>query len=329
MSRAPTAFVAGAAGFIGAHLVRRLRSEGYAVRGADLRMPEFQPSAAQEFLIADLREPREVARALDTPFDHVYQLAADMGGAGWVFTGEHDADVMQNSSLINLQILRRCRDVPPGRILFSSSACVYPAVNQLDPEHPDCAEDTAYPAAPDSEYGWEKLFGERLYAAAARNHRIAVRIARLHNVYGPEGTWRGGREKAPAALCRKVAAAPDGGSIELWGDGAQTRSFLYIEDCLNALRLLMDSSVEEPLNIGSEEMISIGDLARMIIGLSGKSLGIRPVSGPVGVRGRRSDNRRVSARLGWSPAWDLRRGIAETYRWIEAQVRLHGAGEPG
>lgn len=216
MSRARPAFVAGTAGFIGAHRAGRLRSERYAVRGADLR------------------EPGEVARALNSPFDEVYQLAADMGGTGWVFTGEHNADVMQDSSLINIQVLRRCRDVPPGRILFSSSACAYPAVNQLDPEHPDCAEDTTDPASPDSAYGRENLFGERLYAAAARNHRVPVRIAQLHNVYGPGGSWRGGREKAPATLCRNVAAAPDGGSIALRGDGAQTRSFLYIEDCLNA-----------------------------------------------------------------------------------------------
>ena len=321
-SRAPsTALVLGAGGFIGSHLVRRLKHEGYRVRAADLVLPAFAPSSADEFMIADLRDPAAVASVLDRHFDEVYQLAADMGGAGYVFTGEHDADVMRNSALINLQVLARCRAVRPGTFFFASSACVYPAQNQQDPGRPVCAEDSVYPAAPDSEYGWEKLFSERLYLAAARNDRLNVRIARLHNVFGPEGTWKGGREKAPAALCRKVAAAVDGGEIEIWGDGRQTRSFLYIDECLEGILRLMRSDFAGPVNIGSEEMVTIDELARLVIALSGKRLTLRHVPGPVGVLGRTSDNRLLREQLRWEPTSPLADGLARTFSWIEKEVK--------
>lgn len=320
------ALVAGAGGFIGTHLVRRLKAEGYFVRGVDVKRPEFSRSPADEFLIADLRDPRSVAEAVDGPFDEIYQLAADMGGAGYVFTGEHDADVLRNSGLINLHMLARCRTVRPDRIFFSSSACVYPAFNQEDPDAPVCEEGSAYPAAPDSEYGWEKLFGERLYFAHARNYGLEVRIARLHNIFGPEGAWRGGREKAPAALCRKAALAADGGEIEIWGDGRQTRSFLYIEEAIEGIRRVMRSTFPGPVNIGSEELIRIDDLAAVVIALSGKRLGIRHVHGPTGVRGRRSDNRLLRQMLGWSPRERLREGLEQTYRWIAAQIAREAAG---
>lgn len=313
------ALVLGAGGFIGSHLTRRLRGEGYHVRGVDLKQPEFSLTEASEFILADLRDPLAVAAVMDRSFDEVYQLAADMGGAGYVFTGEHDSDVMHNSALINLHVVQRCRTVGTGRMFFSSSACVYPAYNQLDPENPRCSENSAYPAAPDSEYGWEKLFSERLFLTFARNHGIPVRIARLHNIFGPEGTWRGGREKAPAALCRKVLEAGDGGELEIWGDGKQTRSFLCINDCIEGIRRLTTSAVTGPVNIGSEEMVTIDGLAGMIIALSGKRLRIRHVPGPVGVRGRNSDNRLLRESLGWEPASRLADGLAETYAWIAAQ----------
>ncbi len=316
------ALVLGAGGFIGSHLVRRLVADGYRVRGVDLRHPEFSPTAAQEFIIADLRDADAVARVLDGPYDEVYQLAADMGGAGYVFTGDHDAAIMRNSALINLHVAGRCRTAGVGRLLFTSSACVYPAQNQADSEHPVVTEDSAYPAEPDSEYGWEKLFGERLYQATARNEGLDVRIVRLHNVFGPEGAWRGGREKAPAALCRKVAEAEQGGEMEIWGDGGQTRSFLYIDECIEGLRRVMSSDLALPVNLGSEEMISIDALARMIIRVAGKDLRLRHVAGPVGVRGRTSDNRLLRASVAWAPAGRLEEGVRATYAWVAERVRL-------
>jgi GDP-D-mannose 3',5'-epimerase len=315
------ALVCGAGGFIGGHLVRRLKSEGFRVRGVDLKRPEFAPTAADDFVIGDLRDPDVCRRAIDRDFSEVYQLAADMGGAGYIFTGEHDAQVMHNSASINLNMLEACRARGVGRIFYSSSACIYPARNQEDPDNPNCAEDSAYPAAPDSEYGWEKLFSERLYLAYQRNHGLKVRVARLHNVFGPEGTWTGGREKAPAALCRKVAEARAGEAVEIWGDGLQTRSFLYVTEAIEGITRLMRSEFSGPVNIGSAEMISVNDLARMAMRLAGKRVPIRNVPGPTGVRGRTSDNRLIREKLGWEPTQPLEAGMRETYRWIERQVR--------
>ena len=315
-----SALVCGAGGFIGSHLVRRLKSEGYRVRGVDLKRPEFAASAADEFRLGDLRDQGFCAGAIDHPFDEVYQLAADMGGAGYIFTGDHDADVMHNSATINLNVVDRAWRTGVGRIFYSSSACMYPEHNQLDPDNPNCSEDSAYPAQPDSEYGWEKLFSERLYLAYARNHGLDVHIARFHNIFGPEGTWEGGREKAPAAICRKVAEAAEGDAIEIWGDGRQSRSFLYVDECLDGVLRLTRSGFSGPVNIGSEEMVTINQLAEMTIAISGKRLSLRHVEGPQGVRGRNSDNRLIRERLGWEPARPLRDGLAATYSWIAAQV---------
>ncbi len=315
------ALVLGAGGFIGSHLVTHLKEQGRWVRGADLKYPEFSPTKADEFVIADLRDPRACAEVFDGFFDEVYQLAADMGGAGFVFTGDNDAAIMHNSALINLNILDRAREVGCGRIFYSSSACMYPERNQLDPSRPVTAEDSAYPAAPDSEYGWEKLFSERLYFAYARNYGISVRVARFHNIFGPEGTWRGGREKAPAAICRKVAEAPVGGVIEIWGDGKQTRSFLYIDECIEGVMRLMRSDFEGPVNIGSDEMISINDFTRMVMDVAGKNLSVRHIPGPEGVRGRNSDNTLIRAKLGWAPSQPLVEGVKKTYAWIAEQVK--------
>jgi GDP-D-mannose 3', 5'-epimerase len=312
--------VTGAGGFIGGHLVKRLKSDGYWVRAVDIKNHEYALTAADEFVEGDLREPgvvRDVVRGID----EVYQLAADMGGAGYIFTGEHDAAVMHNSATINLNILEFGTKAGVKRYFYSSSACMYPEYNQRDPHNPKCSEDSAYPAEPDSEYGWEKLFSERLYLAYARNHGVAVRIARFHNIFGPEGTWQGGKEKAPAALCRKVAEADRGGSIEMWGDGEQTRSFLYIDECIDGVRRLMDSDFSGPVNIGSEEMVTINQLARMIMEIAGKRLEIRHIAGPLGVRGRNSDNRLIRERLGWAPAEPLAQGLQKTYAWIAEQVR--------
>jgi GDP-D-mannose 3',5'-epimerase len=313
------ALVNGAGGFIGSHLVTRLRDEGFWVRGVDLKYPEFSHTAADDFLIGDLRDYSVTAQAIEG-IDDVYQLAADMGGAGYLFTGDHDACVMHNSAIINLNTLEAGRKAGVKRLFYSSSACIYPEHNQLDPANPVCSEDSAYPAAPDSEYGWEKLFSERLYLAYARNYGLEVHIARFHNIFGPQGTWQGGREKAPAAVCRKVAEAPEGGEIEIWGDGMQTRSFLYVSECLDGVRRLMESKFEGPVNIGSEEMISINELAEMVMRIAGKKLRIRHIPGPLGVRGRNSDNRLIAKELGWAPSQPLEDGLKKAYHWIELQV---------
>lgn len=311
--------VTGAGGFIGGHLVRRLKSEGHWVRGVDIKPHEFSPSAADEFILCDLRDAREARAAVDGA-DDVYQLAADMGGAGYLFTGAHDADVMRNSASINVNVLDAARQAQVTRYFFSSSACVYPERNQLDAHHPLCVEDSAYPAAPDSEYGWEKLFAERLCLAYMRNYGLQVRIARFHNVFGAEGTWTGGREKAPAAVCRKVAEAAHGGDIEIWGDGEQTRSFLHVDECVEGVRRLMESDFAGPVNIGSDEMVTLNELASLVMGIAGKALTIRHIPGPLGVRGRTSDNRLIETRIGWRPSKPLRAGLAETYEWIAGQV---------
>ena len=320
-----TALVCGAGGFIGSHLVKRLKREGFWVRGVDLKFPEFAETEADDFVIGDLRDQTMCAAITDRRFDEVYQLAADMGGAGYIFTGEHDADVMHNSATINLNMVEACRRRNIKRVFYSSSACMYPAYNQEDPNNPNCAEASAYPAAPDSEYGWEKLFSERLYLAYGRNHGMECRVARFHNIFGPEGTWTGGKEKSPAAICRKVAEAKIGGEIEIWGDGNQTRSFLYIEECLEGVLRLTRSPHTGPFNIGSEEMVTINQLAAMVMEIAGKKLSIRHVPGPTGVRGRNSDNRLIRNTLGWAPSKSLRDGMEKTYAWIEAQViRAHG-----
>jgi GDP-D-mannose 3', 5'-epimerase len=315
------AIVLGAGGFIGSHLVKRLREEGYWVRGVDLKYPEFSPTEADDFIIGDLRDPYLCRQVLDYKFDAVYQLAADMGGAGFVFTGDNDADIMHNSATINVNMVDACYKRNIKNIFYSSSACIYPSYNQLDPDNPKCSEDSAYPAEPDSEYGWEKLFSERLYLAYHRNYGMNIRIARFHNIFGPEGVWCGGREKAPAALCRKVIEAEDGSSIDIWGDGKQTRSFLYIDDCLEGVLRFMNSEFIGPVNIGSEEMVSINQLAEMIINISGKKLGINHISGPLGVRGRNSDNRLIKEKLGWMPDYPLKKGLEKTYIWIENQIK--------
>ena len=316
-----TALVLGGGGFIGSHLVRGLKREGYWVRSVDLKYPEFSETEADDFVIGDLREQSLCRSVIDQPFAEVYQLAADMGGAGYIFTGEHDADVMHNSATINLNVLNTCFRRNIKRVFYSSSACMYPQYNQEDPSNPNCAENSAYPANPDSEYGWEKLFSERLYLAYNRNYGLSCRIARFHNIFGPEGTWDGGREKAPAAICRKIASAPNGGTIDIWGDGKQTRSFLYIDECIEGLLRLTRSDFEGPVNIGSTEMVTIDQLVEMITKVSGKRIYVRHVPGPMGVRGRNSDNRLIKAELGWEPTEALVCGIEKTYKWIEAQVR--------
>jgi nucleoside-diphosphate-sugar epimerase len=287
----------------------------------DLKYPEFGETTADEFVIGDLREQSVVREVVDQPFDEVYQLAADMGGAGYVFTGEHDADVMHNSATINLNIVYQSQKTGVKNIFYSSSACMYPEYNQLDPDNPNCAEDSAYPASPDSEYGWEKLFSERLYLAFKRNYGMEIHIARFHNIFGPEGSWKGGREKSPAAICRKVAEAEDGSEIEIWGDGEQTRSFLYIDECLEGVLRLTRSDFAGPVNIGSDEMVTINQLAEMTIQIAGKSLSLKHVEGPLGVRGRNSDNKFILEKLGWAPTAALLDGLKKTYQWIEEQVK--------
>jgi nucleoside-diphosphate-sugar epimerase len=339
-----TALVLGAGGFIGSHMVKRLRAEGYWVRGVDLKLPEYSESESHEFIIGDLRDLNFVERVLrykgpyrnfynfvpskyiDT-FDEIYQFAADMGGAGFVFTGENDADIMHNSVSINLNVLEAQRqlndfkEVNKTKIFYSGSACMYPEHNQLDPDNPDCREESAYPANPDSEYGWEKLFSERLYFAYHRNHDIPVRVARYHNIFGPEGTWEGGREKAPAAICRKVAYLPyEGGIIDVWGDGKQTRSFLYIDECIEATRRMMDSNFIGPVNIGSEEMVTIDQLVDTAAKVSGKFVEKNHIPGPLGVRGRNSNNDLIREKLGWDYSQTLEEGIGKTYEWISSQI---------
>jgi len=311
--------VTGAGGFIGGHLVKRLKAEGFRVRAVDLKHPEFATSAVDEFILGDLRDPSVVREAMEG-VEEVYQLAADMGGAGYIFTGEHDAAIMHNSATINLNCLEQGRLAGVKKFFYSSSACIYPERNQMNPSNPKCSEDSAYPAAPDSEYGWEKLFSERLYLAYMRNYGIEVRIARFHNIFGPEGTWSGGKEKAPAAMCRKIAAARNGDEIEIWGDGEQTRSFLYIDECLEGIRRLVESGFAGPVNIGSEEMVTVNQLAQMVMEIAGKRLSIRHVPGPLGVRGRNSDNRIIREKLAWAPSIPLRAGLEKTYAWIEAQL---------
>ena len=315
-----TALVLGGGGFIGHHMTKRLKAEGYWVRGVDLKFPEYAEIAADDFVIGDLRDQDTVKRVIDRKFDEVYQFAADMGGAGFVFTGENDADIMHNSGLINLNIVEHCHKRNCRRIFYSSSACMYPEYNQLEPDNPNCAEDSAYPAAPDSDYGWEKLFSERLYLAFHRNYGMEVRIARYHNIFGPEGSWKDGREKAPAAICRKVAMAPDGGEIEIWGDGLQTRSFLYVDECLEGTIRLTRSDWTGPVNIGSDEMVTINQLAEMAMKIAGKKLTIKHTPGPQGVRGRNSDNRLIEQKLGWRPSRPLEEGMTQTYQWISKQI---------
>ena len=341
-----TALVLGAGGFIGSHMVRRLRSEGYWVRGVDLKRPEFSETEANEFITGDLRDVDFVRRVLEykgfqgnfynsvpyryiETFDEIYQFAADMGGAGFVFTGENDADIMHNSATINLNVLEMQRKmnsdkgVNATKIFYSGSACMYPEHNQLDPDNPDCREESAYPANPDSEYGWEKLFSERLFFAYHRNYGIPVRVARYHNIFGPEGTWEGGREKAPAAICRKVAYLPnEGGAIEVWGDGKQTRSFLYIDECIEATRRMMDSDFIGPVNIGSEEMVTINQLVDTAAKVAGKEVKKNHINGPLGVRGRNSNNDLIREKLGWDYTLTLEEGITKTYNWISEQIKL-------
>jgi nucleoside-diphosphate-sugar epimerase len=316
------ALVCGAGGFIGGHLVKRLKNGGFWVRGVDLKYPEFGKTTADDFVIGDLRD-QSVCKSItsDIQFDEVYQLAADMGGAGYVFTGDHDADIMHNSATINLNMVERCRITGVKKIFYSSSACIYPKYNQEDPNNPRCSEDSAYPALPDSEYGWEKLFSERLYLAYWKNYGMEVHIARFHNIFGPEGAWNDGREKAPAAICRKIAEAKDGTEIEIWGDGKQTRSFLYIDECLDGVKKLMESDFLGPVNIGSEEMVTINQLTEVIMAIAGKRLKIKHINGPQGVRGRNSDNRLIKERLRWEPSQPLRVGLGKTYQWIEEQVK--------
>ena len=320
-----TALVLGAGGFIGGHLVKRLKREGFWVRGVDLKFNEHAETQADDFVVADLREPHNVRGVIDRRFDEVYQLAADMGGAGYIFTGEHDADVMHNSATINLNVADTAHKRNIKRVFYSSSACMYPAYNQEDPDNPVCSEDSAYPAAPDSEYGWEKLFSERLFLAFNRNYGMENRVARYHNIFGPEGTWQGGKEKAPAAMCRKVAEVRSGDAIDMWGDGLQTRSFLYVDECLEGTTRLLRSDFGEPVNIGSDEMVTLNQLAQTVADIAGKTIAINHIPGPLGVRGRNSDNRLIKEKLGWAPSQPLVKGLEKTYEWIERQVMRNAA----
>jgi GDP-D-mannose 3',5'-epimerase len=326
-----TALVMGAGGFIGSHMVKRLKKEGYWVRGVDIKNTEFSQTAADDFILGDLTDPRIVENVIEWDFDELYQFAADMGGAGYIFTGENDAGVMHNSCLINLNVAHESVRKNVHKLFYSSSACMYPAYNQEDPNNPNCREDSAYPANPDSEYGWEKLFSERLFKAFERNHGLNVRIGRFHNIFGPEGTWQGGKEKAPAAMCRKSILADESG-IEVWGDGKQTRSFLFIDECIEAVRRLMASEFTEPVNIGSEEMIAINNFAQMAIDISGKNTKINNLDGkefedkyghpvPLGVKGRNSDNDLFFKNIGWKPCKPLIEGMRETYAWIHEQAK--------
>ena len=351
-----TALIAGGTGFIGHHMARRLKSEGYYVRCIDYQNYQYGDWAefCDEWIWFDLRNPnnfQELIHRLDgvhiiKPFDEVYMFACQMGGAGYVFTGENDSDIMTDSALINLNVLRTLASlgnagIPfTGKIFYSSSACMYPQEIQNDYHNEGLRESDAYPANPDSEYGWEKLFSERSYLAYARNKGLDVRIARFHNIYGPEGTYKGGREKAPAAMCRKVIDESkqidynwmefkelnpeddidESGEIEVWGTGHQTRSFLYIDDCIDAVRLLMQSDFQGPVNIGSEEMVTINQLAQMAIDISGKRIYIKNIEGPVGVNGRNSNNDLIREKLGWEPKYSLREGMEKTFKWIQHEI---------
>jgi nucleoside-diphosphate-sugar epimerase len=316
--------ILGGCGFIGGNLSKKLTEEGHFVRNVDIKRHEFFTKFNSEWMQGDLRKPKFVHDVMCLPdgsFDEVYQLAADMGGAGYIFSGENDANVMHNSALINLNVLDTAIRTGVKKIFYSSSACMYPEHNQLDPENPNCEESSAYPANPDSEYGWEKLFSERLYLAYNRNYGLDVKIARFHNIFGPYGTYKGGKEKAPAAMCRKVAECLDGGEIEVWGDGQQTRSFLYIDECIDGILRLMDSDFKGPVNIGSEEMLSINQLAQNVIDISGKEIYIKNIEGPTGVRGRNSDNKLIREKLGWEPSKPLYDGLIKTYEWINEQIK--------
>jgi GDP-D-mannose 3',5'-epimerase len=315
-----TALVLGAGGFIGGHLVKRLKREGFFVRGVDLKFHEHAESEADDFVVGDLRDQYFVRSVIDRRFDEVFQLAADMGGAGYIFTGEHDADIMHNSATINLNVAEAAQKRSIRRTFYSSSACMYPAHNQEDPDNPNCAEASAYPAAPDSEYGWEKLFSERLFLAYNRNYGTQNRVARYHNIFGPQGTWDGGKEKAPAAVCRKVAKAKSGDTIDIWGDGLQTRSFLYVDECVEGTLRLLRSDFEGPVNVGSDEMVSINQLVAMVADIAGKIIHINHIPGPLGVRGRNSDNHLIEEKLEWRPSQSLRMGLEPTYAWIESQL---------
>lgn len=325
--------VLGGGGFIGGHLAKRLKNEGNHVRICDIKKHEyfFQNEICDEFILGDLRDPKVVDLVIEEGVDEVYQLAADMGGAQYIFTGQHDADVMHNSASINLNVAKECVNKKVGKVFYSSSACMYPEHNQLNPDNPNCEESSAYPANPDSEYGWEKLFSERLYLAFHRNYGLNVRIARFHNIFGPQGTWKGGKEKSPAAMCRKAAETPEGGEIEVWGDGMQTRSFLYVDECVEAVLKLMESNLTKPVNIGSEEMVTINQLASMAIEISGKNINIKNIEGeefikkygfkcPLGVKGRNSDNRLYKSSIGWEVSQPLSIGLKKTYNWIKSQV---------
>lgn len=327
--------ILGGGGFIGGHLAKKLKDEGHWIRICDLKSHDYfsHEDISHEYVIGDLKDPSLVNRVLDQDFDRVYQLAADMGGAGYIFSGENDADVMRNSALINLNVVQSCVQHKVKKVFYSSSACIYPEYNQLDPDNPNCEESSAYPANPDSEYGWEKLFSERLFLSFQRNYNLDVRIARFHNVFGPMGTWKGGKEKSPAAICRKVALAKDGEFVEIWGDGLQTRSYLYIDECLEAVERFMESDFIGPLNIGSEEMVSINHLVHITAACSGKKVLIDNIYGerfekkygtkcPLGVRGRRSDNNLLRKTLQWEPAQPLSEGILKTYNWISERIKI-------
>lgn len=312
--------VCGAGGFIGTHLVTSLKSKGYYVIGADLKYPQYSTTDADEFFIMDLRDPKNVEQLITSDVYEIYQLAADMGGAGYIFTGDNDADIMHNSAMINLNIAHEMMKKGVKRVFYSSSACMYPAYNQEDPDNPLLSEESAYPAAPDSEYGWEKLFSERVFMAFAKNHGFRSRIARFHNIFGPLGAWNNGKEKSPAALCRKIAMCEDGGIIEVWGPGTQTRSFLFIEECIDGIHRIMESDCDQPLNLGSERMISINNLVWLIAKLVGKNISIKNVPGPTGVMGRNSHNKLIEESIGWRPDEDLESGLIKTYAWISNQI---------
>jgi nucleoside-diphosphate-sugar epimerase len=333
--------VLGAGGFIGTHLVKKLKEQGCWVRGVDLKYPEYETSVADDFVIRDLRDQRNVETVIrleaynnhplpykfdiypfsdKLQFDEVYQLAADMGGAGYIFSGDNDANVMHNSAMINLNVAYECSRQEVKKVFYSSSACMYPEHNQIDPNNPNCEESSAYPANPDSEYGWEKLFSERMFLAFHRNYNLDIRIARFHNIFGPYGTYKDGKEKAPAAICRKVAECLDGGEIEVWGDGEQTRSFLYIDECIEGVLKLMESDFIGPVNIGSDEMVTINDMVNNVINISGKMVHVKHIDGPIGVRGRNSDNNLIKEKLNWSPTQPLYDGLIKTYKWINSKI---------